>query len=952
VSTFATPVTHGVKLQRITPSAPVPNAAALRFALDPLMWVGLPQSTAIAAFATGSVARAGGATDGVPGNAASPWTAFQLSPLPQLKPAAFKAIPGGLPVQLVIIAGTAGAAPAADDALYAGEAFVTAPTGLGATAFLAFAFQDRLCRDPLSWAEAIALSGQCDTSWPQFVADLAALKKARNLRLLDHRGAPARGGAFSIAIDGGAPANVVLAPAMDGDTGIALPSAAVATVTSTGGGHAILATGDTEAGAFDTPLTLPAGKRFAQVLHAEQWLADTTPGVLVNRWNPNSFVEPIQEGTPYFTRLVEDMRKAKPNGGVELAGWAFVKSSLRDSKLDWPLVPSDHESTLLKVITDLHQSGVDVRVLVNQFMQVDNSTIDDFPELLPIMFVLFASLSPLQVLLKMQTDPAGYGVALVAFASLATVVTSPITLDMIKSLMEYSKDFKDAIDAVEPTIATWTPYPANFADNPLVTPPPFKVLGHTIDDVSHTGVYHQKYINIKKPKMGGGFEYVSYLGGIDINSDRVDTTLHRAQHPFHDVQVRITGPAIADVLRSYEERAGRYSASVPIPSAGTTLDGTGSHLVQIARTYFTQQAGSPSTPFTFAPNGENTPARTMIAAIEQARDFIYIEDQYFTPPNEYVQALLDAGDPTRGVRALIITIPFSTDQPYGQDRRSQLLSALQARWGSDRMHVGTPLRRYLHETPALTTNLGRMALTAALTTGGATATLAPVVRLPPPPFLAFIGNELVLVHALAGPPTGTGSAAAQQVEIARTAGAPSWGAHPVAHPVGTPVMAVQIPHIYVHAKVTIVDDIFLFVGSSNLNRRGLYHDGEMDSFTIPQHLRGDPANPARVLRSRLMAEHLGLTPEIGESLFADPISALPYFTLRSWYEGSRRQPLSFFGSLPPNVPIGTGSSIPSFLLQILVGALADAAKPDVWPLFADPSTTLDATPSAKGPDYP
>jgi hypothetical protein len=245
-----------------------------------------------------------------------------------------------------------------------------------------------------------------------------------------------------------------------------------------------------------------------------------------------------------------------------------------------------------------------------------------------------------------------------------------------------------------------------------------------------------------------------------------------------------------------------------------------------------------------------------------------------------------------------------------------------------------------------------MHLTATLTAGGATATLAPVVHLPPPPFLAFIGNEMVLVHALAGPPTGTGDTATQQVEIARTGGAPGWGAQPVEHPIGAPVMAVQVPHIYVHAKITIVDDIFLFAGSSNLNRRGLYHDGEMDSFTIPQHLCGDPANPARILRSRLMAEHLGLTPEIGESLFADPISVLPYFTRRTWYEGSRRQPLSFFGSLPPDVPIGTGSSIPSFLLQILIGSLADAAKPDIWPLFADPSTTLDATPSAKGPDYP
>jgi phosphatidylserine/phosphatidylglycerophosphate/cardiolipin synthase-like enzyme len=946
VNIFATPILSGTTMERVVTSAPVPDAASLRFARDPLMWIGVPQGTVITAFATGSIARADGSANGVPGNPASAWTAYQLSPLPQLNPAAFKLIVGGLPVQMVVIIGPPGGSPSADDAFYAGDALVTAPPGAGSTAFLAYALQDRLCRDPLSWAEAIAQSGQCDANWPQFIANLAALPGARNLRILDHCGKPATSGSFSISINGGAATAVTLTPGMDGDTGKSVASASAASVRSTGGGHAVLA-GDPTSAAFDSTLVLAAGKRYAQVLHAEQWFATPTAGALTQRWHPNSFVEPIQEGTPYFTRLVQDMRDAKPGGAVELAGWAFVKGSLSDSKIDWPLIPSDRDSTLVKVITDLHSNGVDVRMLVNQFMQFDSSTLDDFPELIPIVFTLFAALAPLQSLLKMQTDPAGYAVAMVSYVALSAVLASPLTLDLIKSTMEYSKDFKTAIDAVDPGIATWTPYPAAFGDNPLVTPPPFTILGHTIDDFSHVGVYHQKFVTVRKHNG----EYVSYLGGIDINSDRVDTTLHRAQHPFHDVQVRITGPAILDIVRTYEERAGRHTAPVAIASSGLNVPATGSHLVQIARTYFKAQGGSATVPFDFAPNGDNTPLRTMLSAISQARDFIFIEDQYFTPPNEYVQALLDAGDPARGVRALIITMPFSTDQPYGQVRRAQLLAQLQTRWAG-RLHVGTPLRRFMHETPALTTNLGRMYLTAPLSAGASTATLAPVVHLPPPPFLAFIGNELLLVHALSGPPNGSGSGATQTVAIARASGLPNWGAQPVQHDLGTPVMAVQVPHIYVHAKVMIIDDIFLFVGSSNLNRRGFYHDGEMNSFTVPQLLRGDPHNPARILRSRLMAEHLGLTPEMGESLFADPISALPYFTQRSWYEGSRRQPLSFFGSLPPDVPIGTGSSIPSFLLQILLGGLVDAAKPDVWPLLADPSTTLDATPSAKGPDYP
>lgn len=241
-----------------------------------------------------------------------------------------------------------------------------------------------------------------------------------------------------------------------------------------------------------------------------------------------------------------------------------------------------------------------------------------------------------------------------------------------------------------------------------------------------------------------------------------------------------------------------------------------------------------------------------------------------------------------------------------------------------------------------------MYLATALGASAATADLAPFGHVPAPPFWAFIGNELVLVSAIAAP----AAAPIQSVEIVRSGGAPDWGAESISHAVGTPVMAVQIPGIYVHAKVLIVDDTFLFAGSSNINRRGLYHDGEMDSFTIPQHLRGDPNNPARILRCRLMAEHLGFSPEMGQALLADPISALSYFKSRSWYEARRWQPLSFFGSPPPDVPLGTGSSIPSFLLQILIGSLRDAAKPDVWPLLADPTGSRDPSPGSKGPNYP
>jgi phosphatidylserine/phosphatidylglycerophosphate/cardiolipin synthase-like enzyme len=940
-SPLATPLTG---VTRVTPSAPVPD---LRFKGDPLVWLSMPAAASINAFATGAVAVAQGLSGGIPGNGASPWTLLQLSPLPQMNTAAFKAVPGGLPVQLVLLVGTIGPPPADGDCLVSGAALATAPAG---GAFLAFAFQDRLCRDPLSWAEAIAASGACDAGWAQLVTGLAGLPNARNLRLLDALGFPMTDGMVSVTIDSNPPTVVTLTPAMDADTGILVPPASQATVNFTSGLLRIVASGDADTGQFQgNGLQLAAGKRLAQLLDANVWFAPPDAGVQINPWTADNFIEPIQEGTPYFTRLVADLRSAEPDGKVEMAGWAFVKGSQADSTVDWPLMPGDASTTLVNLIKELQGKNVDVRMLVNQFFRFDSTSLDDFPELAPLVFALYASLIPGQALFGLQTDPAGYAIGLIDLVALEIVLASGVTFDLIKSKLEYSQPLMDFFQAQGIDVATWTPYDAAFSDNPLVTQPPH-ILGSTVDDLSHVGVYHQKYVTVKT--SGGNF--VSYLGGIDINCDRPDTTIHRARHPFHDVQVRITGPAVGDVISSFEERAKHHSAPIPIPTRGLRpITGTGSHLVQIARTYFKPGASSSTPAFDFAPNGESTTVRTIEAAIAQARDFIYIEDQYFTPPDEYVSALINAAKPNKvtgtSVRALMITMPYQTDQPYGGDRRADVLNALQTAWKS-RLFTGTPLRRFLHETPGLTTNLGRMRLATALSAGALTCDLMPLAHIPPPPFWAFIGNELVLVYAPMGGPTGTGPTAYQTMEIARAA-PPGWGATLVAHPAKAPVLAVQVPGIYVHAKVMIVDDIFLFAGSSNINRRGLFHDGEMNSFTLPQHLKGDPANPARILRSRLMAEHMGLSPEMGLSLFADPISAIPYFTSRSWYQGAPRQPLSFFGSLPPSIGFGTSDTLGGWLLAQLMPAAMIAAKPDVWPLMVDPTTSLDPS-SAKGPGFP
>lgn len=74
----------------------------------------------------------------------------------------------------------------------------------------------------------------------------------------------------------------------------------------------------------------------------------------------------------------------------------------------------------------------------------------------------------------------------------------------------------------------------------------------------------------------------------------------------------------------------------------------------------------------------------------------------------------------------------------------------------------------------------------------------------------------------------------------------------------TPVNAAEEP-IYVHAKVCIIDDWLMRVGSSNLNRRSMGFDTECD-LAIQAKSDSDRTVIAE-FRNRLLAEHLNTDPE-------------------------------------------------------------------------------------------
>ena len=134
------------------------------------------------------------------------------------------------------------------------------------------------------------------------------------------------------------------------------------------------------------------------------------------------------------------------------------------------------------------------------------------------------------------------------------------------------------------------------------------------------------------------------------------------------------------------------------------------------------------------------------------------------------------------------------------------------------------------------------------------------------------------------------------------------------------VLAVQIPGIYVHAKLMVVDDIFVSVGSSNLNRRGFMHDGEMNVFArvrTPQTRPGQPGAAAAlpaVGRAPRAAARDGAVAARRSAVGAG-------FFGRSWYRGSHWQPLATFGdgTQPPVVALSVGSSA----VSAAIGAIKD-----------------------------
>jgi phosphatidylserine/phosphatidylglycerophosphate/cardiolipin synthase-like enzyme len=501
------------------------------------------------------------------------------------------------------------------------------------------------------------------------------------------------------------------------------------------------------------------------------------------------------------------------------------------------------------------------------------------------------------------------------------------------------------------SIAAFDPYPATVADNPLAAGrPDVTLIDLVLGLMEHFGVFHQKIAVIKNDR---GIH--AYCGGVDLNPDRLDTFEHKIDAPFKDVHARIDGPAVRELAETFAQRWGRTRSeplAVPTPEY-SDLPTPGSDLVQIARTYYAPEpTGTGTSGFSWAPTGETTVYRTTLNAIRNAKEFIYIEDQYLTPPSEYIEAIQRAAERVAGI---VIMIPATPDQPFGLGPRRAFVHSL-----PDNVHVGVMRRGYNAIRTTRAANTGRLYLDHDLEEHAVDIPFEEVrvkqeSRVPGTPCWLIVDDEVMYATSKL-PSTGTRVTTFRVLRGEHTHFlGRNKGTKTKKHKEGAPVTVVDFAGIYVHSKVMIVDDVFASIGSANVNRRGYFSDGECNVFAMNERMRFHETNWVRTLRKRLWAEALNIPERVADGVLHDPVGALDLFK-RSRLKGNRF--VSFDsefvhtemfsadgtdGSGPTILGI-EALTIPLTLAKLLGVTTLSAEAQTVFDVISDPSSYADPSP--------
>lgn len=853
--------------------------------------------------------------------------------------------------------------------------------------------QDRIVRDPAEWAREIAAAiPSPDTgpaSWQAFANAVDASLNSSSVRpilILDHRGRLAEQASLSLVLGPANVQNIDLTPADGGDLQAALRRLGLPDDPLASGGAVRLRqrSGDVqfariEDRAFATgEVALSVANRHIQFTDLERWFApqfaipENAAASPLRRYTRANRMTPFVNGKPFYRTFFDLLLNVDgANQGVHLTGGFSLEATADLLELR----PGDDPSRPTSVKAALERMAVNFpaladgggRFLSAKFIQIEPDQTLSQKEIAAFYFLVgiigVANLAKLG-LAGLKTD--GSGLAILVLIALLHHNLVQEFVDQNGKPIEFMREAVELLD--NPAIRSlnkFSPLPTTVADNPLApTGFPFDTL---FPFIRHFGLYHQKIAVIKNRDGGFGF-----CGGIDMNPNRVDDADHNVTGPYHDVHTMVEGEAVIDVATTFEQRwarDGRDENGVAQPTAFSAASITpppitGDDIVQVARTY--PHVLDATKRLAFAPFGDRTILDTTLNAIRAAKEYIHIEDQYFTPPPEYVDAIVERVASGQ-LRKLIITLPTSSDQPYGDLSQADSITAFKAAETAagaapgEIVKIGILRRHFTVASNTLRAASGKLILGDTMNTQPAdpgfddTIVLGPKVRVPSPPFWIAVEGELMWVYDEAAvvvhgePPEGTRRYLVDRGQRTRLFGLGT-GAKPREHSEGAAATVVDLSGIFVHAKLILVDDVFAGIGSANVNRRGFYSDGEGHFFWVPERLKAKPPagaarthNPIARLRHEIWAELLNLPYPMAAPLLDDPVAAAALFD-RLPIHGNRFTPKD---AIPQTLAFGTfngGDSIIALVLQALFSTIVGMNHTAIFNGVADPTTHLEPIP--------
>ena len=900
-------------------------------------------------------------------------TLIEINPLPFFIAPVLRQLKSGVPSFYV---GLSSSIPLSEnDTVNEGQTL-----GSASTFYIGAMFQDGLSMEPWGWASMISGAIPGNTPWQQFISRLYP-NETRVFKILDHTGTPVASARFQVIT--AAQTQTVLSNA-EGILNLSFSLGQDIEMEWMGSPRDPGATSlpvialyeSSDSAHPENSINIPASQNKGNIMILElaNWLAPPTTGSAMKHYHIRSRIEPLVDGFKTFRMIAGDMINTIPSvpppandkPGVHFAGWGFKEFVLDKNLLDDEGKPF----TYSKLVRHLRENESDVRLLVNKLFSVPGDLDDEvLMNVIVLLFILTDIVIILSVTGVIETSPSGHTSLMAAqiLAPLLALVVTDVNTKLEDLADQSGEMFPKFNEPPNAGIAVRSVYPALNSDNPLFTPitvsfPAPLAFSVTLTDfITGTGTWHQK-IQLMKRATGKfdslGNQFVAYLGGMDMNGNRLDNFGRQGTSPYHDVHARITGPAAADVFKTWEERYDYESGinntthahvfPAPEPAALPTNDDA-RHIIQISRTLFRPATPGTSALNEFAPNGDNSIHQNLLRGIREAREYIYIADQYFVPNEttngqpEYLNELLEAADHCK--RLIVVTPNIMTlpDIPFGHEHRADIVRRLLQRWGS-RAIIGAPIRRPVLPPSGAITLEGRCTLYAEATATETELKIGPRFRLPHvKPVWMWINGELMLAtdwtdsnEKVDGHPVVTVS-----VIRGNQGDNPRWGSSTRPHVKGSPVTFSQLKGIFVHAKNMIVDDVFVYIGSGNINRRGFFYDGEMGSFAIPEQLKSAADNPAKALRTEIWAEHLNLPVSMGAALLNDPIAAFELFR-RHFYEGARVVPLTIFDyndDLDLKLSINTNLLATSLINMGMGWLLSERDK--IYNTIVDPTTIDD-----------